>query len=45
MVQIPSLGVCQAWMIEVSPVGDAGEVCLATGDIPFLGEEWATAVG
>lgn len=46
MVHIPSLGVCQAWMIEVSRVGDAGEVCLATGDLSlFLGEECGTAVG
>lgn len=38
MVQIPSLGIFQAQMIEVSPLGDAGEVCLTGGDTRFGGE-------
>lgn len=45
MVQIPSLWIGQARMIEVSPLGDAGEVCLAGGDTGFGGEGWGSAVG
>ena len=32
-------------MTEVSPLGDAGEVCLAGGDTRFGGEGWGSAVG